>query len=253
MPDVRTKMQIGYLPKDQIQTKINSGDLDAYDVVYTNDTWECLFITPELELKPVRGRVKTYNSVQEAEIDINQSADTYEGQLVAIKSDLVFRAYIVNRNSIHYYLVPSWENPEPINYDELNNRPILNIVGSIDNPIIIKNLSNGVYKVTGFFKLSLNSEAESSVVGNIVIVEDRYITKISNKEIKKYNKENDDEEEYVTEVGTRNIIESYNYVTEVQMAQYIQEHFESQVEKIVEDVLSEMFTPATDQQIINLF
>ena len=172
-----------------------------------------------------------------------------------VKHGEVFRGYIVNRNTLHYYLVPLWENPDPIDYNTLNNRPITNILGELGNPVDIKTLEDGVYKVSGFFIMPPDNETESSVVGNIFIIEDNYITKITNKEIKKYNRilEEYTVEEYTTDNDVRSIIDGYNFVTRESMIEYIQEHFEEQVEGIVKDVLSKEFKPATDTEIENLF
>ena len=89
----------GYMRYASIEAKIQSGEIDAYDTIYTTDTHENYVISPELEPLVVRSRVYVFDSVEEANTQLNANSDTYVGQIVSIIVDEKCKGYIVNRDS----------------------------------------------------------------------------------------------------------------------------------------------------------
>ena len=85
----------GYMRYASITTKIQSGEIDAYDVIFTTDTHENYVISPELEPCAVRSRIYVFDSVEEANTLLNENADTYVGQIVSILVDDKYKGYIV--------------------------------------------------------------------------------------------------------------------------------------------------------------
>lgn len=148
---MNTRAKWAYLTYDSIQQKIDEGVLDAFDVIYTKDSHENLVVSPELELWAVRSRIYTFDSIAEANAKLNTNTDTYEGQIVAILNDDKYKAYIVNQENDTYSATPL--SPDNIDYNTLGNRPIENLVGTLDTPIIVGNLLIGSYKIQGQYKI----------------------------------------------------------------------------------------------------
>ena len=103
----KTRAKYGYLSYNDIADRIESGKLDAYDVVFTTDTKEIVVITPELSTFSVRSRVYVFDTVADAETALNQQSETYAGQLVAILQGDVYRGYIVNRLNDTFLVTPA--------------------------------------------------------------------------------------------------------------------------------------------------
>ena len=79
---MNTRAKWAYLSYDSIQTKINEGVLDAYDIIYTKDSHENVIISPDLEIWSVRSRIYVFDSVEEANTQLNANTDTYIGQML---------------------------------------------------------------------------------------------------------------------------------------------------------------------------
>ena len=161
-----------YLNYSSIQSKIDDGTLDSYDVIYTKDTHENYVISPDLEPWAVRSRIYVFNSEDEANTQLNINTDTYVGQIVSIIKGEVCKGYIVNKNQDDTYYVEQI-SPDNIDYNNLGNRPIENLVGTLGNTIIITALQSGTYKVKGQYKI-LDSEETIylSADGDLFLVEE---------------------------------------------------------------------------------
>ena len=149
---METRAKWGYLTYDSMITKIQEEKLDHYDVCYVYDTREIYVISPELEPWAVRSRVYVFNSEDEANTQLNINTDTYIGQIVSIIKGEVCKGYIVNKNPDGSYYVEQL-SADNIDYNTLGNRPIENLVGTLDTPIIVSNLLIGSYKIQGQYKI----------------------------------------------------------------------------------------------------
>ena len=56
------RAKYGYMSSASIPLKIQSGEIDAYDIIYTTDNHECYVISPDLEPWAVRSRVYVFDS-----------------------------------------------------------------------------------------------------------------------------------------------------------------------------------------------
>ena len=190
-----------YLSYDSIIAKIQEGKLDEYDVVYTKDTHENYVISPELELWAVRSRVYVFSSEDDANTQLNVNTDTYVGQIVSIIKGEVCKGYIVNKNQNGVYYVEQL-SPDNIDYNTLGNRPIENLIGTLDNRIIATNLTYGIYKIKGQYKINELEETEYlSADGDLILVGDNSITRITSDTIYKYtiNEDTFVKETYITD------------------------------------------------------
>ena len=70
------RAKYGYMSCASIPLKIQSGEIDAYDIVYTTDTHENYVISPDLEPWAVRSRIYVFDSVENANTLLNVNTDT---------------------------------------------------------------------------------------------------------------------------------------------------------------------------------
>ena len=164
--------KFAYMNYDEIQDGINSGTIGPYDLILCKDTREFILIKDDLSLASINSKVYRFSDVESAEKALNESLDTYEGQLVAIVYDNSYAAYIVNRNKNgKYYVTPLSSNGD-IDYNTLGNRPITNLSGTLDSPIVIENLENGIYKIAGQYQLQKGAQTTYlSMSSNLFLVQ----------------------------------------------------------------------------------
>ena len=237
-----------YLPYNSIQQKIDGGKLDQYDVVYTSDTHENLVISPDLELWSVKSRIYTFDSVDEANRILNTNTDTYKGQIVAILNSDKYRGYIVNQNENgNYFVTPL--SPDEIDYNTLGNRPIENLVGTFENPIMVSTLLSGIYKIKGQYKITNEDETVYlSADGDLFLIEIsddvKYIKRFTKDLICDFTIDADGvtKKKYITDEYLRECgYASTEYVDTKMTAleETIKADIETYIESIVEQVITE--------------
>lgn len=162
-----TKSRFGYLSYKKMLTYINEGKLDAYDMVFGEDTHEFYVISPDLVPCSIRSRVYVFNSVKEANEQLNKQSTTYEGQIVAIKQEASITAYIVAKDtSGAFYATTLASYDGAVDYNSLGNRPIANLIGTISNPINIVDLDTGIYAIKGQYTIDSNLESTTYLSAN---------------------------------------------------------------------------------------
>ena len=188
----KLRSNLAYINENEILEKIANGVINVHDVVYTKDTHVIYIISPDLKPIEIRARVYAFDSVAEAETALNSATDTYVGQIVSILYGEAYTAYIVNKNyKNEYYVAPLSSDNGQVDYNTLGNRPITNLIGTLDEPILIETLYNGIYSVKGQYKISNQFETiYLSATNNLFIVERTtdvtYIKKITSSEIIDY-------------------------------------------------------------------
>lgn len=253
------RVKFAYLTYEDMLSKIDSGDLNEYDIIYSKDKYITYLITEELKPLQLRSRVYVFDSVSEAETKLNESTDTYIGQVVAILNDGIYRGYIVNKERDIFTTTPLWEHPEPIDYDTLGNRPIVNLVGTLDEPIMVSELDNGIYRIKGQYKISdleetiylSASDIICTVVKNNQNIE---IKKITSDNITDYIITNSDisKNTYITEQYLKdNNYTTTSYVdTKIEALEVsIKEDMKTYVQGIIEDVFGESLDEIIDNRI----
>lgn len=207
------RMKYGYLSYADMMTKIQDGILDVYDLVFEKDTKECFIITPELVPSPVISRIRIFNSVSEANELLNTYSDTYAGQIVSIIVKGIHKGYIVNEVDGVFQAVPIGLADGEIDYNTIGNRPIISMVGEIGAPIVLSELENGVYAVTGQYKIAPEDATIFSVSTAVICIVDHaddgttHIKKVQSSEIKDYEVIN-------------GIVTTISYVTEKDLAEH---------------------------------
>lgn len=253
------RIKFAYLTYDDMLSKLELGDLNEYDIIYSKDKYVTYLITEELKPLQLRSRVYVFDSISDAEIKLNESTDTYIGQVVAILDKDTYRGYIVNHKSEKFTVTPLWEHSEPIDYDSLGNRPIINLIGTMDQPIMVSELDSGIYNVKGQYKISNLEETIYLSASNVIITVERDATetkvkRITSDDITDYiiTSSTISKNEYVTQqflidnnYATNSYVDSKIEVLEISIKSDIQ----SYVKKMFDEVLGEELDKRIDQRI----
>lgn len=173
----QNRAKFGYLAEKDIQSRIDSGDLNAFDVVFTKDSRKIILLSDSLEMIEMRSRVYCFESTAEANSALSTNTDTYEGQIVSIKVDNVYTAYIVNKNYAgKFYVSPLSAEAVSgdLDYDKLGNRPIIRLTGTFGSPIMVADLNTGIYTINGEYKIAATHETVFlSAVSDLFLVEQK--------------------------------------------------------------------------------
>ena len=251
------RAKYGYMSSASIPLKIQSGEIDAYDIIYTTDTHEAYVISPELEPWAVRSRIYVFDSVENANTQLNANTDTYVGQIVAILCNDTYRGYIVNRVDGQFTVTPLWENSEQIDYNTLGNRPIVNLEGTLGNTIIVDELDNGIYNIKGQYKID-----SSDITLNISANEILFMVEKSDDSIKIKQISHDNITDYLVLDG---VITSDTYITSEYLSQCdyatkeyvdikiaaLQESINENVREYIADIVNEQLGIVLDEKIEN--
>lgn len=264
-----TRAKFGYLNYADMITLLHSEDpkkkLNAHDIVFGKDTKEQYWISPELEPIPVHSRVLCFDSTTDAYKALNADSSTYNGQIVAIKVGTNYAGHIVNTNTAgKFYATPIGVSGN-IDYNTLGNRPIDNIVGTLDTPITVDKLDTGLYKLKGQYKISDNIETIFlSAVANLFMVnqydDKTVIRKIDEEEIVTYHIENgevlqkkvvtdDMLGQFATTAYVDAKIAALDFLTKEDVKLYVDELLATTVEELVTQKIEEVFDGELDEII----
>lgn len=261
-------IRFGWLTKAEMLQAITDGNLNAYDVCFTRDTHEEYIINSKLEPISIKSRLRIYGSVDAATQDINEDKSlTYPGEILSIRDGEKFIAYVVNELDGEFFVTPVYAD-RMIDYNGLQNAPIINLDGSVTSPIILADLEDGFYKVTGHFIAPTGTEV-TSIVGNYIIVEtdglhSKIIKRINSNSIFDYKINNGEvvvdkyaTEEYVKQQGfaTKDYVDTTVAALEISLQEYIREYVEVTctllIRHLIDDELNMRYS--TEEDIENLF
>ena len=254
-----TRVKFGYLTYNEMLDKLANGEVDAYDVIFTKDTYLTYIISPDLIPVEIKARVYIFNSIEEANVALNEASDTYAGQIVSILQGDVYKGYIVNLIENTYSVSPLDDS----NYNSLSNVPIVNLTGSIDNQIIVDSLPSGVYKITGQYKISeSDSTVYLSASGDLFLIHSAeneiHIKRFTSDNI--YDFSISDTNKEVTFYVTKEYLETLGYATtdhvdsktsalEESLKQYVQEYVGTIIAEQLDDILDERIEAKIDEKI----
>ena len=251
---MESRAKYAYLSYDGMISKIADGTLDGYDIVYCNDTHENYVISPELQPLSVRSRVYVFDSVEEANTKLNINTDTYVGQIVSVIVEDKCKGYIVNKDALGNYYVDKL-TIDDIDYNTLGNRPIVNLVGTLDETIVVDELNSGIYSIKGQYKISNLIEtiylSASSVIAMVEKDEDViHIKHITTDQITDFfiSDNSVTSHEYITD----QYLKDNNYVT----ADYVdnkiaalEQSINEDIEKYISDIVDKQFSSMLDEKI----
>lgn len=238
-----TRVKFGYLTYDDMLLKIENRVIDVNDIVFTKDTHETYIISSDLTPVSMMSKVYVFDSVSDANTALNTNTDTYKGQIVSVLNNDKYSAYIVNQdpNGIFFATALSAEN---IDYNTLGNRPIENLEGTLDNPIIVDTLNTGIYKIKGQYHISNNGGTTYlSLSGDLLLVE----VSDTEKHIKRFAK--NEISDFIIADG--NIVEN-KYITASDMntkMSALEEELKKDMKDYIEGMLVDRFNELFDQKI----
>lgn len=264
---------------DEIQDGINSGELNAWDLVLSKDTKEFILIKEDLNLAPIKSKVYRFLDIESAEIQLNTSADTYGGQVVAILgSNGNYEAYIVNQKSNGRFKVdPINVYAGSIDYDTLSHRPIINVEShDFFSPVILDTMTEGFYKINGTYKISESIETVFTSYSSLLFWVHRedgnvYVKRIGATDITDYVIYPDGKyttavvpttewlkaQGYVTEPYIDAKIAALDFVNKTDIEEYVQgvvlQTINNLVVDVVKDELDKRIVTATHQEALELF
>jgi len=275
---MENRVKFGYLYYNDMLQKIADGIIDQHDIVFTKDTKEIYIISKDYEPIALKSKVYVYNSLAEAISGVNKNTDTYIGQVISILEGDVYRGYIVNEDKYKRgltYTVSPLTDISNIDYNTLGNKPIINLVGTLDEPITVSKLDNGTYSITGQYKID---ESEITTFLNaspvIVIIETKnnetLIKQISSMEIVDYRISNGliEKKSYVTETflqecgyATTNYVDekiaALDFVTRNEVNTYVEQLINEIIENVldakIDEKIDEKIQPVSEEYVVGLF
>lgn len=272
MAEYIKRSRLSFQKYDIIEDYINQKKLDAYDIVYTTDTHENVVIDADLNIIPIRSRVYRFTDITSANLSLNKSSDTYEGQIVAIlqENDEKYSGYIVNKNKVGEFYVSPLSESGQIDYDSLGNKPVINKIGTLNSPITVDQLEDGIYKIRGQYKLT-----ESAITiylssnDNFFLVKTEnditYIKKISAMDITDYTVNSDGSisastipttkilKNYATKSYVDDKIAALDLLTKDDVTTYVADIINNTIDEKIETKVNKMYTPADNAEIQQLF
>ena len=270
--------RLAYANRDAIQAAIDGGKLNANDIVFCKDSHQMIIVRDDLSLFEVKSKLYVFDSETEALNTLNTATDSYPGMVVSIlNSKGTYSGYVVNGEKGNFTVTSlSAVDSTGFDYDQALNRPIINLLGDPFNPPVLTDMTDGLYKITGSYKIAASLPtiyATSS--GHILLIETyenvKYIKRITAYRIYDYSIQTDGTVES-TQVVTKDWIDEQGYATEEYLdtklaaldaftkedaQKYIDETLESKIDGKLDEqinkVINERFTSASDEDINNLF
>lgn len=273
MSNYTSHSKLIYTNYNKIQEAITHQLIDVNDIIICEDTKEMILIRDDFSLFPIKSKLYRYIDYESAETELNKNTDTYEGQLVAVLSDKgTYEAYIVNRNARGtFYITPLNAYSGSIDYDTLGHKPIINLYGKIEQPIIIDQQNDGIYAINGNYKISEQLETVfSSANNNLFIVSHMddgtvKIKKISTDEIIDYTVSDGVSESivpttewlqsqgYATEQYVNIKLEALDIVTRDELKSYVDEVIGNMIDEKIDEAINSKFKSTTENEIVDLF
>ena len=173
MASLTPKSKLGYFSTYEVLlNKIAANKVDAYDFCYVQETNTFYILDKDLNPVEFKSRLDSYNTIEDALLDLNSRTDTYEGKIINIYKVDKYVPYIANIDPIsgEYYLLEISTISDIYDYDILNNKPIENIVADQEDNVILSELEDGYYNVKGTFKISPTDETIHINTSNILYV-----------------------------------------------------------------------------------
>lgn len=268
-----------FADRDKIQDAINQNIINENDIVICKDTKEFIYIDNNFNLVTVKSRVHRYTSVEQAIEELNKNADTYASQIVAILDTRGhYQGYMVNQDNNGKYIVEpiSITESTKVDYDNLGNRPIINIAGDIGNPVVLDIQADGIYRVTGNYKISNYYETTFSSFNNSLFIvrhddDGNIYVKEIGSDITDYHIDTDgnvvisvvpttqwlSDQGYVTESYVDKKIAALDFITQEEIENYVQnvvlQTIDKNVQETIDAKIQENFKAVTQEEALEVF
>lgn len=208
-----------------ILPSINSGVLQYPSYVFCTDTNTLVFVDKNKELQNLKG----YNQDSILVVD-NLPTDN-------IRNDVFYVCDGIGYFYINNVAVPMFKDLESSSYNDLKDIPIVNQFGETSNPLVLADLKDGVYSISGTYQVggSISTVFVTSKKTIFIIDSDdtnKYITKFSANNVLLYTIDNETGEGTTTAYATESWIKEQGYTTE----NYVNEAINAMYQKIIAEV-----------------
>lgn len=253
--DYSAHTRLVYANYADIAAAITDGKINANDIVFCKDTYEMILVKSDLTFHPIKSKTYVFESEDEAVKALNAATDTYEGQIVSILgSNGAYGTYVVNKNEGAYEVVSVALSSMSFDYNQAYHKPIQNVVGDEDAVPVIADLGNGVYRITGSYKVAASSDTTVVTTGSahLAVIDTvggiQYIRIITAYRIYDYSVAADGT---LTDtfVVTKAWLTEQGYATQM----YVDKVIADVVEAEIADTLTNSFVAATDDELKAMF
>lgn len=240
-----------------IQPAIDAGTLKYPSYILVRDDWTWAFVDKDSTIK----RVKGYQ--QEAVIVV----DTLP--MENVRTDVFYFCNDIGYLYINGSFVPVFQDVNITSYDQLSDVPLIKKYGEVTSPLILADLDNGSYSVSGQYKIGGNLETIFVTSSQVLFLIDsdeknKYITKLDPKNICTYTINASTLGVTVSNYATENWVLAQGYTTETFVNQAIEDLYNkiasqilitkvSQLENDAGYLTAENFEGISSESIAGLF
>lgn len=262
--------------KKIVEKALERGILKYPGICYIRDTHTLAWITQDNDVQYVYGTnqiidVKIDNNqlqfyFQEKEpLCVNLKTTLTDEDIVTIKQSIGLNEYI-KENELQTYLDNIIGNLEDkstvvdyinsLSYNKLSDKPIENMIGTLNTPVYISSLADGIYKIKGQYIIggantTVNSSPEDTfflISHDPEINNKSTITKIQGSSITLYFLESDGTfrtDRYITEEW----VKDQNFMSANSAKEYITQAIQETVADVIDQTLDEKLDNALDKKI----
>lgn len=210
--------------RGNIQSYIEQGILTYPSYVFCKDKNTLVFIDKNLQIQDIKGN----NQLSIVECDVLPTENIQRDTFYLCNG----KGYLLVGDA----LIPVFKEIDDGDYDLLNNVPIVNKIGTLNSPIVLKDLEVGSYSISGQYRVNENSTIYLSSKNIIVLVESddthKCIT-VLGRNVRVYTVNLETNEIIEKTYATQAWVEEQGYVTE----DYVVEAIHDLYNKIISEVL----------------
>lgn len=214
--------------RDKIQGYIDSGVLTYPSYVLCKNTYDWVYIDKELQMQNIKGHAQTSMFVVD------------ELPTENIQNNTFYLCDGIGYLLINDVLVPVFKEltEDVSDYDLLENIPIVNKHGDISSPVVLSELNNGSYSISGQYKIGGNIDTVYVPSKAVIVLidsdeEHKYITKLGAKNIYIYEVDLSTMNVVTNKYVTQSWISEQGYATET----YVNQAIENLYNKIATEML----------------
>lgn len=215
--------------RDKIQGYIDSKVLTYPSYVLCKNTYEWVYIDKDLQMQNIKGYAQASMFVVD------------ELPTENIQNNTFYLCDGIGYLSINDKLVPVFKDisESTESYNDLADIPVINKVGTMAEPIVLSDLEDGIYSVSGQHKISNVLKTIYVSPANVMILiesdkENKYITKLGARNVYVYTVSITSQEVYTDEYATQSWVKAQGYTTKT----YVDEAIEALYEKIASEALA---------------
>lgn len=216
---------------DKIASYIADGIITYPSYVFCKDRNTFVFIDKDLKIQDVKGS----NQISIAEVQELPTSDILPSTFYICDG---VGYLLIGENLVPVFKNINTSNSGVDSYDELKDIPLVNKHGNVGDPIVLSELNDGCYSVSGHYQIGGNLTTTYVPLSNVVFLvesdeEKKHITKLSGKNICVYVINQDTLDVVANEYATQSWVQENGYATE----NYVMQAIEDLYNRIAEEAL----------------